>query len=91
MDHGKIVLSNVNQDFGPKGLIGSFVAGSAAERQARELLVRHGILPADNGNPLTPARKLRSSRGYGATLAGGLALRSSLNEAIYLESQHLTS
>jgi len=31
VDHGKIVFSNV--------------PGSAAERQARELLVRHGILP----------------------------------------------
>ncbi len=46
VDHGKIVFSNVDQDFGPKGLIGSFVPGSAAERQARELLVRHGVLPA---------------------------------------------
>ena len=46
VDHGKIVFSNVDQDFGPKGLIGSFVSGSAAEQRARELLVRHGVLRA---------------------------------------------
>jgi hypothetical protein len=45
-DNGKIVFSNVDNDFGPKGIIGSFVAGSAAERQARELLQRHGKFPA---------------------------------------------
>jgi hypothetical protein len=45
VDHGKIVFSNVDQDFGPKGLIGSFVPGSAAEQRAQELLMRHGILP----------------------------------------------
>jgi hypothetical protein len=45
VDHGKIVFSNVDQDFGPKGLIGTFILGSAAERQARELLTRHGKLP----------------------------------------------
>jgi len=44
-DHGKIVFSNVDQDFGPKGLIGSFVPDSAAEQRARELLIRHGKLP----------------------------------------------
>lgn len=44
VDNGKIVFSDVDQDFGPKGLIGSFVPGSAAERQARTLLVSHGIL-----------------------------------------------
>ena len=43
-DHGKIVFSNVDQDFGPKGIIGSFIPGSAAERRARELLIRHGRL-----------------------------------------------
>jgi hypothetical protein len=46
VDHGKIVFSNVNNDFGPKGIIGSFVAGSAAEQRARELLERHGKLAA---------------------------------------------
>jgi hypothetical protein len=46
VDNGKIVFSNVDQDFGRKGLIGSFVRGSAAERQARALLVAHGILPS---------------------------------------------
>jgi hypothetical protein len=45
VDHGKIVFSNVDSDFGSKGLIGSFIPGSAAERQARELLIRHGKLP----------------------------------------------
>lgn len=50
VDQGRIVFGNVDQDFGPKGLIGSFVPGSAAERQARELLVRHGILPS-SGTP----------------------------------------
>lgn len=44
-DNGKIIFSSVGNDFGPKGLIGSFVAGSAAERQARELLERHGKYP----------------------------------------------
>jgi hypothetical protein len=44
-DHGKIVFSNVDQDFGPKGLIGSFVPRSAAEERARDLLARHGKLP----------------------------------------------
>jgi hypothetical protein len=42
---GKITFSNVDQDFGPKGLIGSFIRGSAAERRAQELLERHGKLP----------------------------------------------
>lgn len=37
-DNGKIIFSNVNEDFGPEGLIGSFVPGSAAEKRARELL-----------------------------------------------------
>jgi hypothetical protein len=41
----KITFSNVDQDFGPKGLIGSFIPGSAAERRARELLERYGKLP----------------------------------------------
>ncbi len=45
-DNGKIVFSNVDQDFGPKGIIGSFIPGSAAEQRARELLQRHGKLPA---------------------------------------------
>ena len=44
-DKGKIVFANVDKDFGPKGLIGSFIPGSAAERQARELLERHGKWP----------------------------------------------
>ncbi len=44
-DHGKIVFSNVDNDFGPKGLIGDFKPGSAAEQRARELLIRHGKLP----------------------------------------------
>jgi len=44
-DNGKIIFSNVNGDFGPKGLIGSFVPGSAAEKRARELLERHGKYP----------------------------------------------
>jgi len=42
----KITFSNVDGDFGSKGLIGSFIPGSAAERQARELLERHGKMPA---------------------------------------------
>jgi hypothetical protein len=46
VDNGKIIFSNVDSDFGPKGLIGSFVPGSAAERRARELLERHGKLPS---------------------------------------------
>jgi len=41
----KITFSNVDRDFGPKGLIGSFIPGSAAERRAQELLERHGKLP----------------------------------------------
>jgi hypothetical protein len=41
----KITFSNVDQDFGPKGLIGGFIPGSAAETRARELLERHGKLP----------------------------------------------
>jgi hypothetical protein len=45
VDHGKIIFSNVENDFGPKGMIGSFVAGSAAEKRAQELLERHGKLP----------------------------------------------
>ena len=45
VDHGKIIFSNVDNDFGPKGLIGSFIPGSAAEKRARELLERHGKLP----------------------------------------------
>jgi hypothetical protein len=45
-DSRKITFSNVDQDFGPKGLIGSFIPGSAAEKRARELLERHGKLPA---------------------------------------------
>jgi hypothetical protein len=40
----RITFSDVDQDFGPKGLIGSFIPGSAAERRARELLERHGRL-----------------------------------------------
>jgi hypothetical protein len=44
-DNGKITFSHVDQDFGPKGLIGSFKPGSAAELRARELLIRHGKLP----------------------------------------------
>jgi hypothetical protein len=46
VDNGKIIFANVDNDFGPKGLIGSFIRGSAAEEQARELLIRHGELPA---------------------------------------------
>jgi hypothetical protein len=46
-DNGKITFSNVDDAFGPKGLIGSFITGSAAERQARELLERHGKLPSN--------------------------------------------
>lgn len=42
----KITFSNVDNDFGPKGLIGSFIPGSAAEKRARELLERHGKIPA---------------------------------------------
>ena len=45
VDHRKIIFSNVNNDFGPKGLIGNFIPGSAAEKRARELLERHGKLP----------------------------------------------
>jgi hypothetical protein len=45
VDNGNIVFSNVDNDFGPKGIIGKFVPGSAAEERARELLVRHGKLP----------------------------------------------
>ena len=41
----KITFSNVNDDFGPKGLIGSFIPGSAAEKRAEELLERSGKLP----------------------------------------------
>jgi hypothetical protein len=41
----KITFSNVNNDFGPKGLIGSFIPGSAAEKRAQELLERYGKLP----------------------------------------------
>ena len=41
----KITFSNVNDDFGPKGLIGSFIPGSAAEKRAQELLERYGKLP----------------------------------------------
>jgi hypothetical protein len=43
-DHGRIIFSNVGNDFGPKGLIGNFIPGSAAERRARELLEHHGKL-----------------------------------------------
>jgi hypothetical protein len=46
-DKGEIVFSNVDQDFGPKGLIGSFIPGSAAEQRARDLLRRHGKLTTD--------------------------------------------
>jgi len=42
----KITFSNVDQDFGRKGLIGSFIPGSAAEKRAQELLERHGKLPS---------------------------------------------
>jgi hypothetical protein len=45
-DNGKITFSNVDNDFGPKGLIGKFIPGRAAEQRARELLIRHGKLPA---------------------------------------------
>jgi hypothetical protein len=45
VDHRKIAFGNVDSDFGSKGLIGSFIPGSAAERQAREPLIRHGKLP----------------------------------------------
>jgi hypothetical protein len=38
----KIKFNNVDQAFGPKGLIGSFIPGSAAEKRAQELLERHG-------------------------------------------------
>lgn len=44
-DNGKITFSNADGDFGPKGLIGSFIPGSAAETRARELLERHGKYP----------------------------------------------
>jgi hypothetical protein len=45
-DNGKITFSNVDNDFGPKGLIGNFIPGRAAEQRARELLIRHSKLPA---------------------------------------------
>lgn len=45
-DSRKITFSNVDGDFGPKGLIGSFIPGSAAEKRAQELLERHGKLSA---------------------------------------------
>lgn len=41
----KVTFSNVDADFGPKGLIGNFISGSAAEKRGRELLERHGKLP----------------------------------------------
>ena len=41
----KITFSNINQDFGPSGLIGSFIPGSAAEKRAQELLERYGKMP----------------------------------------------
>jgi hypothetical protein len=44
-DHGKVVFSSVDKDFGPKGLIGSFVPGSSPEQRARELLTLHGKKP----------------------------------------------
>ncbi len=49
-DHvsGKINFSNVDQDFGPKGLIGSFIPKSAAEQRAHELLTRYGKIPPPN-------------------------------------------
>jgi len=43
-DSGKIAFSGSERDFGPKGLIGNFIPGSAAEQRARELLERHGRL-----------------------------------------------
>jgi hypothetical protein len=44
-DKGKITFSNADSDFGPKGLIGSFIPGSAAERRAQELLERYRKYP----------------------------------------------
>jgi hypothetical protein len=40
-----VVFSSDDRDLGPKGMIGSFVKGSAAESRARELLTKYGKLP----------------------------------------------
>jgi hypothetical protein len=44
-ERGKISLANLDNRFGPKGIIGRFVRDSMAKRQAHDLLVRHGELP----------------------------------------------
>jgi hypothetical protein len=46
-DHASrtISFSSTDRDFGPKGMIGSFRPGSAAENRARELLAKYGKLP----------------------------------------------
>jgi len=58
-DNGKVTFSNVNGDFGPKGLIGSFILGSAAEKRAQELLVQYGKYP---GHSLTRSHANRDGR-----------------------------
>jgi hypothetical protein len=40
-----ITFSSDDRDFGPKGMIGSFRPGSAAENRARELLAKYRKLP----------------------------------------------
>jgi hypothetical protein len=39
------VFSSDDRDLGPKGMIGSFVKGSAAESRAKELLIKYDRLP----------------------------------------------
>jgi hypothetical protein len=46
VDNGRLTFSSDDRDFGKSGLIGNFIQGSAAERHARELLQKHGKLPA---------------------------------------------
>ena len=49
-DHASrtITFSSTDRDLGPKGMVGSFRPGSAAENRVRELLAKYGKLPEGN-------------------------------------------